>query len=227
MANILLVEDDIDLANLIIDWLTDEGHQIEHASDGNRALAMVAQTKPDLIILDIVLPMLDGLSICRKVRDINTALPILMLTGKSSIDDKEKGFDVGADDYLTKPFHLKELAARSMALLRRPPEEIPTIVTRANVTIDLSNKLVKKDNQEIHLMPKEYKILECLAKNQKKIISAELLYKSLWSSTDHINANIVRTNIKRLRSKLDTPGKPSIISTVHSFGYRLSDESAC
>jgi two-component system OmpR family response regulator len=149
-----------------------------------------------------------------------------MLTAKSSIEDKEEGFGVGADDYLTKPFHLKELAARVRVLLRRPLTEHATTLRAGDVVLDPIECKVLKNGQEVHLLPKEYRLLEFLMRHPNHVFSAEVLFNRVWESDTTAALDTVRGHIMRLRTKLDTPGMPSIISTVRRLGYKLNSSDA-
>jgi DNA-binding response OmpR family regulator len=221
MAKLLLVEDEQDLCQLIKNWLEREHHLVELVHTGGDALHLMAVNKYDLIILDVMLPEITGIEICKRYRRQQGTAPILMLTAKDSIDDKELGFNAGGDDYLTKPFHLKELSVRVRALLRRGINLKEEIFRFKDIEIDTTQHIVKKDNQEIHLLPKEFRLLEFLARHPHKVFSAEELLSSVWESSSEALLDTVRGHIKRLRKKLDSPGEPSIISTVYGIGYKL------
>ncbi len=226
MAKILLVEDEHDLAMLVRNWLEAELHLVEIVDNGLDALNCLEVNSYDLIILDLLLPGLDGLQVCRNYRAKKGAMPILMLTAMSSVDEKEIGLDAGADDYLTKPFHLKELAARVRTLLRRPLSVMSTSLTLRNVTMETLECVVKKDGREVHLLPKEYRLLEFFMRHPNQVFSAELLFDRVWESDATACLDTVRGHVMRLRSKLDTPGQPSIIETVRRMGYKLQTSDA-
>ncbi len=226
MAKILLVEDEPDLAKLVHDWLTAELHLVEISNNGQDALRCLEMNSYDLMILDLLLPGLDGISVCRTYRSKLGTMPILMLTAKSSLDEKEEGLDAGADDYLTKPFHLRELAARVRVLLRRPPLVIYSELSVGNVVMNLSECKVTKAGREVHLLPKEYRLLEFLLRHPRQVFSSELLFNRVWESDTSACLDTVRAHIMRLRSKLDTAGKPSIIETVPRVGYRIHSSDA-
>lgn len=221
MAKILLVEDERDIAKLVADWLSREQHLVEVDHAGLSAWARMAANKFDLIILDIMLPEINGLELCARFRKAGGTSPILMLTAKDGIEDKELGLDTGADDYLTKPFHLKELAARVRALLRRGTQASSNVIEIADLHIDVAECRVLKGAEEIHLLPKEYRLLEFLARHPNHIFSAEELLEHVWESGAGFMPDTVRQHIKRLRKKLDTPGTSSIIQTVYGLGYKI------
>jgi len=221
MAKILVVEDERDLSEPIKEWLGREGHIVEVVDNGVLALDCLRVNKYDVVILDLMLPGVNGMEVCRRFRDKSGVTPILMLTAKAEIEDKEAGLDAGADDYLTKPFHLKELSARVRALLRRPQPVTGNVYTLDDLIIDTSRRLVTKQGRELHLLPKEYSLLEFLARHNRQIFSAEALLERVWNSEAAVMPETVRTHIKTLRRKIDTPDRPSIIQTVHGIGYKI------
>jgi DNA-binding response OmpR family regulator len=221
MAKILVVEDEPDLAGPIRDWLSTENHLVEIVDNGNLAVDYLRVNKYDLIVLDLMLPGMGGMDVCRWFREHAGTTAILMLTAKGSIEDKEAGLDAGADDYLTKPFHLKELAARIRALLRRPAQVSRRSYQIGDLEIDTAKRLVRKQDREVHLLPKEYSLLEFLVRHAGQIFSAEALLERVWASDSSAMPETVRTNIKTLRKKIDTAGRASIISTVHGIGYKI------
>jgi DNA-binding response OmpR family regulator len=221
MAKILIVEDERDLSGLVSNWLTREKHLVEQADNGLDALNQLELSKFDVIILDLMLPGMNGMEVCRRYRRQPGYTPILMLTAKTTIEDREAGLDAGADDYLTKPFHLKELAARVRALLRRGLCQPGNLLHVKDITIETNECLVKKGSQEVHLLPKEYRLLEFLVRHPHHVFSAEELLSSVWESDTPALLDTVRGHIKRLRKKLDTPNEPSIISTIYGLGYKI------
>jgi DNA-binding response OmpR family regulator len=194
---------------------------VEVDNAGYSAWARMAANKFDLIILDIMLPEMSGLELCSRFRKSGGLSPILMLTAKDGVEDKELGLDTGADDYLTKPFHLKELAARVRALLRRGTQSAGNILEISDLKIDLAECRVFKGEEEIHLLPKEYRLLEFLSRHPNHILSAEELLEHVWESGVGFMPDTVRQHVKRLRKKLDTPGTSSIIQTVYGLGYKI------
>ncbi|HEY9719674.1 MAG TPA: response regulator transcription factor [Trichormus sp.] len=222
MAKILLVEDEADLAMLIREWLENDVHLVEHVSSGSDALHCLLTNNYDLVILDLLLPNKTGIEVCREYRSRKGDTPILMLTAKSDIEDKEAGFVAGADDYLTKPFHLKELMARVRVLLRRPLADHESSLRVGSVVMDTVECKVTRDGEEVHLLPKEYRLLEFLMRHPNQVFSTESLFDRVWESDTMGSMDTVRGHIMRLRTKLDTAGRQSIISTVRRLGYKLN-----
>jgi DNA-binding response OmpR family regulator len=222
MAKILIVEDDPHLSSLIRNLLIAERHVAETAVDGNDALGMLKMFKYDLVVLDWMLPGMTGNTICQEYRDRGGAAPILMLTSKSSIEEKEAGLDSGADDYLTKPFDPRELLARIRALLRRPQA-----VTNAKdlligeLALDTKACKVFKNGVEIKLLPKEFNLLELFMRYPNQVFSPEALLERVWTADSAASFDTVRTYIKTLRKKIDSPETGSPIRTVHGVGYCL------
>lgn len=225
MAKIVVVEDDKDLVNLIKGILSVERHTIDSVHDGHEALAIIQMHPYDLVILDWMLPGRTGTEICKDYRARGGAAPILMLTAKSTIDDRAEGLDSGADDYLTKPFHPKEFTARVRALLRRPQAVMAKTMKAADIELDPSQIKVFKASKEIHLLPKEFALLELFLRYPTQVFSAEALLDRVWNTDSSASLDTVRTYIKTLRKKIDTNPKDSLIRTVHGVGYSLSNKT--
>lgn len=224
MSKILLVEDELDLSNQIRDWLAREHYMVETVANGEIGYHQLRVSKYDLVILDWQLPGLSGIDICKKYRSSGGKSPVLMLTARSSIDDREAGLDAGADDYLCKPFHMKELSARVRALLRRASgAHADSTLHLRDISLDPSARKVSKGNHEIKLEPKEFALLEFLMRNRNVVFSADALLDRVWESDTGVSPDSIRTYIKALRKKLDSAGETSIITTVHGLGYRLED----
>ncbi len=221
MAKILIVEDDRQLCDLIVDWLTGEGHVPEVVHKGAEGLERLRFYKYDLVILDWELPGLSGVEICREYRMIGGQAPVIMLTGKREVEEKEAGLDSGADDYLTKPFHFKELSARLRALLRRPAGVHRTVLTAGALSLDPSSRRVLLREQEVDLQPKEFALLEFLLRHPNQPFSSEAIVDRVWSSESDASPDTVRIHIMRLRKKIDEDGKESMIRTIHRVGYML------
>jgi len=177
----------------------------------------------DLIILDLMLPKIDGLSICRRIRQEKNHTPILMLTAKSQLEDKVVGLDSGADDYLTKPFAFEELLARIRALARRPQSAVSEVLSFGDLSFDVSTLEVSRRGKNIKLSGKEYALLECLMRHPKQILSKDQLIKHVWSYESNILPNTVEVYIRNLRQKIDKNYKVKLIKTVRGFGYKISD----
>jgi OmpR-family two-component system manganese-sensing response regulator len=219
MSKILVVEDEADIAEEIRKSLCREQHQVEMAADGQAAMDMLAADSFDLIVLDWMLPNHSGIEICKWYRESGASTPILMLTARGDLEDKEIGLDSGADDYLTKPFQLREFLARIRALLRRGT--VPShLVTCGSLEMDLQARKVTRNGEEIKLEPKEFNLLEFLIHHANQAFKAEALVERVWEAGD-VSPDAVRVYIRNLRKKLDVPGEQSIISTVHGAGYRV------
>ena len=224
MAKILLVEDDIDLCATICDRLKAEQHIIEVVHDGNEGSERLRFYSYDFVILDWNLPGKIGPEVCREFRGQGGATPVLMLTGRQEVQDKETGLDAGADDYLTKPFSTRELAARIRAILRRPQVVIDACLSFNGVVLNTVKHTVTVDENSVHLHPKEFAILELLLKHKSQVFSVDNLLDRLWKSESDATVDSVRTTVKRLRQKIDKEGQPSLLRTVHGFGYKIGDD---
>jgi DNA-binding response OmpR family regulator len=225
MAKILLVEDEPDLAGTIKEWLADEYHLVEVAVNGEEALSKLDSADYDIILLDWMLPEKSGVDVCRVYRSRGGAAPVIMLTAKKSLLSKEIGLDSGADDYITKPFHLRELSARIRAFLRRPAVSPVSLMKIESLALDRVTLTVTKDDQPLHLLPKEFAVLEILMRNQGRTMKVEALLDQIWGTESEVAADTLRSNIKTLRRKIDNPGNPSLIVTVHGIGYRIEAAS--
>ena len=226
MARILVVEDEKDLSRLIADWLKRDHHLVELAFDGRSALLQMTGTSFDVVVLDWMLPEMPGIEVCRRYRQQGGNAAIIMLTARQSLDDIAQGFESGADDYLTKPFQLKELAMRVKALLRRSSSEHHTKLSIRSIELDIENHRVLKNGKEVHLLPKEFRLLEFLLRHPQRVFSADEILDSVWEMDTNAHHDTVRGHVTRLRKKLDKEGEPSIIVTVHGVGYKLGTEDA-
>ena len=225
MAKILIVEDDSHLLSDVVDWLEFEQHTVESVGDGKEADERLKFYKYDLVVLDWELPSMHGIEVCKRYRAGGGLTPILMLTGKGHINEKEQGLDAGADDYLTKPFHLKELSARIRALLRRPATMTGAVLEVAGLKLDTNTKKLAKNDREISLTPKEYALLEFFMKHPNEVFSQEALLERVWSSESESSVFSVYTAVKSLRKKIsDGDEKKCALATVHGLGYRLESK---
>jgi DNA-binding response OmpR family regulator len=218
---ILLVEDDASIADICKRALVEAGYVVDRVGDGQSALDSFELNIYDLLILDILLPTADiqGLDVCRHVRQVNTAIPILLLTALDSPKDKVRGLDAGADDYLVKPFHISELLARTRALMRRSPRSDATILKAQTVALDPATRQAKRHGKTIFLTAKEYSVLEYLLRNAGRVVSQTELLEHAWDSNYSGMSNVVETYIRYLRKKLNAHGEPDIIETLRGSGY--------
>jgi DNA-binding response OmpR family regulator len=226
LTKILLVEDDIELADVIKRWLTKEKYTCEWVEDGNEALSRMKNYHYDLTILDWQLPGLEGIEVLKQYRASGGTAPVLMLTGQREIESKLQGFETGADDYLTKPFHGLELAARIRALLRRPVEMVEDILTAGDLSLDPRSGTVTKAGAKVVLRPKELLLLEFLMRNQGKLFQPQQLLDQVWPNESDATVEALRSCLKRLRSTIDGDNDSSVIRNVHGRGYGLFHEDS-
>ncbi len=227
MAHVLVVEDEAELASLVTREMEAAGHTVSLAGDGPQAVELAARVDPDIILLDVMLPGFDGIEVLRRVRQVSS-VPILMLTARSTELDKVLGLELGADDYLTKPFSMRELQARVGAILRRAErirqfsstEQAVEIISHPGLTVDVSAHTVAVDGQEVTLTATEFSLLRLLAANPGRVFSREFLLEEVWGDESVVFDRTVDSHIQRLRKKLG-PGGQSI-ETVWGVGYRYS-----
>lgn len=217
---ILVIEDDEVIAERLQHALGKEGYAVDTVGDGERGLAL-AQVRPySLVVLDLMLPGKDGIAVCEALRRSRNNVPILMLTARGLTDEKVRGLDAGADDYLPKPFEFKELLARIRALLRRDKAQKGAILVIDDLEIDPGAKVVRRSGEELHLTPREFALLEALARNQGRVLTREVIIEQVWAD-DRSLSNTVNFHVTSLRKKIDEGRDRSLIETVHGFGYRL------
>jgi DNA-binding response OmpR family regulator len=222
---ILVVEDEHRIASAIKKGLEQERFAVDLAFDGQAGYDLASTEEFDLIVLDLMLPRLDGLSICKKLRQEGKHTPILILTAKGQIQDKVTGLDSGADDYLTKPFSFEELIARIRALSRRPKTTLSSNLTVSDLTLDVRNFEAKRQGKNIRLSGKEFSLLEYLMRHPNRIMSKDQIISHVWNYDSEILPNTVEVYIRNLRQKIDLPFpslKP-LIQTVRGFGYKLDN----
>lgn len=224
---ILVVEDEPRIAKAVKEGLESESYAVDLAGDGEEGYLSASGDEYDLIILDVMMPKMNGFEVAKKLRNKGDHTPILMLTAKDQNKDIVKGLDSGADDYLAKPFSFDVLLARIRALLRRPQETQENVLRVADLTIDITNREVTRAGQSILLSPKEYAILEYMVRNQGITLSKERIVTHVWDFDSDILPNTVETFINFIRKKVDKPFKGApLIQTVRGFGYRIrSDET--
>jgi DNA-binding response OmpR family regulator len=221
MAKILFLEDETALADIVLDVLKAQDYMVDHVGFANEARMRLKIYQYDLVILDVNLPDGNGVEVCRDFRAGGGLTPVLMLTGRNKIQEKALGLDAGADDYLIKPFHVDELAARVRALLRRPAAFVGNSLKFDDLELSTSTHRVTKAGKEITLLPREFALLEFMMKHSGQVFSADALIERLWPTDSEASPDAIRIYITRLRNKIDTPGKPSLISTMRGVGYRL------
>ena len=219
---ILVVEDEHKIAHALKEGLEQESYAVDVAYDGETGLNTALNDDYDLIILDVMLPKLDGLEVCRKIREKSDHTPVLMLTAKNQNRDIVQGLNTGADDYLAKPFSFEVLLARVRALLRRPPDSLSEVLRSADLSLDTVTKEVKRGDQTIALSAKEYALLEYLLRNENKVLSKNNIITHVWNFDADILPNTVEVFIAYLRAKIDKPfAGPALIQTIRGFGYKL------
>lgn len=218
---VLVVEDERRLAGIIRRGLLEEGYSVDNAYDGEEAQYMAETTPYDAMILDIMLPRKDGIAVCQELRLKKVNTPILMLTAKDSVEDRVKGLDSGADDYLVKPFAFSELLARIRALLRREAQPKTRKLQVGDLVMDTLTREVSRAQRKIELTTKEYSILEYFMRRPGVVITRTMLEENAWDYEFDSISNIIDVYIRRLRRKIDEEGKDSLIQTVRGAGYRL------
>ncbi len=221
MAKVLVVEDDRSLSIELRQWLEVEGYLVETAYDGQEALTHLMAYHYDVIVLDWDLPGLSGLDLLRDLRRRRDITPVLMLTGKVCLNEKEAGLDCGADDYLTKPFQFRELLARLRSILRRASALSENLLRVGNLTVDTGAKRVTAGDNEIRLQPKEFALLEFFLRHPNQPFNGDALLSRIWSADSDASMNTVKTYVYTLRKKLVAAGHSSLIQTAHGHGYKL------
>jgi DNA-binding response OmpR family regulator len=218
---ILLVEDNRRLSDSLKRSLMDDNYAVDTAYDGQEGEDLAELTPYDVIILDVMLPIKDGIEVCRTLRNRRVKTPILMLTARDALEDRVLGLDSGADDYLVKPFEMAELRARLRALLRREADDKGGLITIADLVLDPATHFVQRGGQPIELTAREYALLEYLMRNPNRLITRQMAESHLWSYDATVMSNVVDVYIRRLRSKIDDPFDVKLIETIRGSGYRL------
>jgi two-component system, OmpR family, copper resistance phosphate regulon response regulator CusR len=220
--HLLLIEDEQEAALMIAKGLRQDSHTVDVAADGQSGLERVSSSAYDLIVLDIRLPFKDGWEVCRELRKSGLQIPILMLTASGSYQDRVKGLDLGADDYLVKPFDLDELLARVRALLRRRPLLQNPVLKEDTLEIDTRSKTVRRAGQFVRVTAKEYALLECLARDADTLLNRETISERVWNEPYDPFSNLIEEYIKRLRKKIDIEGQKPLIHARRGEGYILT-----
>ncbi len=220
---ILVIEDQIKLANSIKKGLENIGYAVDVLYDGLKGLRRIEASPEnfDLIVLDIMLPELDGINLCKKIRSQNITTPVLMLTARDTLENKIEGLDVGADDYLVKPFEFTELTARIRALLRRPKEALETELTGAGIKLNTIKHTVEKNGKNIKLTIKEFSILELFLRNKNQVLSRDKIIAHVWDFSYDTFSNIVDVNVRNIRKKLQGKNE-NIFESIHGIGYKFN-----
>jgi len=222
---ILLVEDEHRISTYVKRGLEEEGYAVDAVFNGTDALDWAEATPYDMIVLDILLPEKDGLSVCRELRSRGDRTPVLMLTARDTVDDRVAGLDAGADDYLVKPFAIKELLARLRALTRRSTEhQTSNILQVADLSLDMRTRQVRRAGKRIELAAKEYAVLECLLREPGRVMTRTMIAEHVWNYDTFNQSNVVDVYVRNLRRKVDDPFDKKLIHTLRGAGYSISDE---
>jgi two-component system OmpR family response regulator len=225
-VRILVVEDSIKVAGLLKRGLGEEGFAVDVVATGDEAVWMAKENDYDAIVLDIMLEDIDGFEVCRRLRSAGRWFPVLMLTARDAVEDRVRGLDVGADDYLTKPFAFPELVARVRALMRRGSEPRPTILSVGDLTLDPATRDVRRDGRAVALTAKEFALLEFFMRRPEVVVSRTQLIEHVWDFAFDGDPHVVSVYVGYLRDKIDRPFGRSSLQTVRGAGYRLRDERA-
>jgi DNA-binding response OmpR family regulator len=221
---LLIVEDDVKIADALKRGLMQQHYSVDVVGDGEQGEFMAETNDYDLIILDIMLPKKDGWEVCKSIRKENITTPVLMLTALDSVEDKIKGLDGGADDYLTKPFNLGELYARVRSLVRRQSEQKQSVISVADLEIDIATRSVRRNGVEISLSAKEFAMLEYFILNKNKVLTREMISEHVWDMNFDPQSNVIDSFVRFLRQKIDKGFETTLIQTVRGVGYKLKEE---
>jgi two-component system response regulator MprA len=221
-GRVLVVEDDVEIADVLRRSLRNEGYEVKTSADGIEALDVAARFVPDLVVLDLGLPQLDGVEVCRQLR-ADGDVPILMLTARAETEDRVEGLDSGADDYLVKPFERKELLARIRALLRRRPPRGSASLSVGDLRLNPDTREVRRGGREIELTNREFELLEHLMRNERLVVSRERLLDEVWGYDPMAATNTIDVFISNLRRKLEADGEPRLLHTKRGAGYVLKE----
>ncbi len=223
---VLVVEDERKVANFIKHGLEEERYIVEIAYDGISGLEMVMNNHFDAIVLDVMLPGKDGFTLLKEMRDSGISTPVIMLTARANVEDRVAGLDLGADDYLPKPFSFDELAARLRSILRRSSPEKSTKLRAGDLILDTVSHLAYRQGREIELTTKEYALLEYMLRNKNRILSRSTITQHVWKHNFDPESNIIDVYVKRLRSKIEQDGEKPLVQSIRGVGYRLREVAA-
>ncbi len=220
-AHVLLIEDDPEIAAAVVDELRAAGHRVEHAADGLTGHARAASARFDLLVVDRLLPGLDGIEVIGRLRASGVASPVLVLSALSAIDDRVSGLKAGGDDYLTKPFAMPELLARVEALLRRPAPTRETVLRAGPLVLDLLERTARRERRLLDLLPREFKLLEYMVRRPDRVLTRAMMLENVWNYRFVPQTNLVDVHIGRLRRKVDAPGEAALIVSMRGEGFCL------
>ena len=224
-AHVLIVDDDQHIIGVLRRALAYEGYSVEVATRGDEALNKVIERPPDVIVLDIMLPGIDGLEVCRRLRASGNQVPILLLTAKDGIPDRVSGLDQGADDYLVKPMELEELLARVRALLRRRNPEQTEILRFADVELDTGTRIARRGNRDISFSTTEYELLALFMRRPRQVLTRDIIMERVWGYDFEGESNVLEVYVGYLRNKLEANGEPRILHTIRGAGYVLREKA--
>jgi two-component system response regulator MprA len=224
LPRVLAVDDDPKMLSLMRRGLSYAGYAVSVASDGEEALRLARDAPPSLVVLDVMLPGLDGLEVCRRMRAADRELPILMLTARERVPDRIAGLDAGADDYLVKPFAFDELLARIRALLRRARPDSDEVLRFADLTLNATTREVERGGRPLDLTAKEYELLEFLIRHPRQVLGREVIFQRVWGSDFLGDSNLIDVHVMRLRNKLEGGARSRLIHTIRGAGYSLRQE---
>jgi DNA-binding response OmpR family regulator len=217
--HVLVVDDSPDILSIVQRGLQRRGYEVVAAADGESALKAMSREIPDLVVLDLLLPDIDGIDLCYQLQEA-AEVPVIMLTSRDGVSDRVEGLRAGADDYVVKPFAMEELVARIEAVLRRRPAT-PAMISYEDLTIDIGAHLVRRDGEEIALTPKEFALLEVMARKPNRVFTREMLINILWPSSETVEDNLLDAHATNLRQKLEAGGRRRLIQTVRGIGFVL------
>ncbi|MHB1134941.1 MAG: response regulator transcription factor [Chloroflexota bacterium] len=221
--HILTIDDDASVTKMLKRALVYEGYDVSVAQDGKEGLAVAQVRPPDLVILDVMMPEVDGLEVCRRLRADGSDVPVLMLTARDAVADRVRGLEQGADDYLIKPFALEELLARVKALLRRHQTAENEVLRYADLSLDLGTRLARRGRRQIQLTTTEYALLACFLGSPGRVLTRDILLERVWGYDFQGESNILEVYVRYLRAKLEAEGEPRLIQTVRGAGYALRE----